>query len=439
MKRKAMLFLALSLLLSGCSWAASPYVSVTPHREQRQNAQTDVVAAANYLELLGALQSIISEGSEVSAIVVEAYPEEGLTHGMERAVEYILKNDAIGAYAVESIRYELGTSSGMSAVSVSIQYHHSRSEIQRIRPVKDMEEAASAVAAALEGYAANLVLHVEEYRQQDMTQLVQDYARQHPDKVMETPQVTEGVYGTGNSRVLELIFSYRTSRDALRRMQEEVRPVFDAASLYVSGGSEDSQKLSQLYAFLMERFDYKEETSITPAYSLLSHGVGDSQAFATVYAAMCRSAGLECLIVDGARYGEPWTWNIVRDGDYYCHVDLLRCSEAGRYMTMTDSAMEGYVWDYSSYPACYGPVREGQPDRPEETTEPTAPAQTLPPTLPPETTAPTVPEETTQPTVPEETTAPTVPEETTAPTVPGETIPSTVPEETAPSAPDEKS
>ena len=45
----------------------------------------------------------------------------------------------------------------------------------------------------------------------------------------------------------------------------------------------------------MERYDYRIETSITPAYSLLRHGVGDSRAFAVVYAAMCQQAGLECL------------------------------------------------------------------------------------------------------------------------------------------------
>ena len=151
---------------------------------------------------------------------------------------------------------------------------------------------------------------------------------------------------------MELIFSYQTSRDSLRRMQSQVKPVFDAATLYVSGDGEEKQKFSQLYAFLMERFDYKLETSITPAYSLLRHGVGDSRAFATVYAAMCRSAGLECLVVTGARSGEPRSWNIVLDNGQYYHVDLLH--EQGSFWEYTDWQMSSYVWDYSDYPACNG-------------------------------------------------------------------------------------
>ena len=205
------------------------------------------------------------------------------------------------------------------------------------------------------------MLLVGQYEDTDFSQFVQDYAREHPETIMEVPQVTQALYGTGESRVVELIFSYQTSRDSLRRMQTQVKPVFESAVLYVSGDGDDYQKFSQLYAFLMERFDYKLETSITPTYSLLRHGIGDSRAFAQVYAAMCRDAGLTCITVTGTRDGEPWTWNIILDGEEYYHVDLLRCSERGKYRELTDEEMEGYVWDYSDYPACTGkPVQAGK-------------------------------------------------------------------------------
>lgn len=206
----------------------------------------------------------------------------------------------------------------------------------------------------MEGFALGIVLLVEEYKVRDYTQFVQDYAQENPQTVMETPQVTEAVYGSGGSRVVELVFAYQNSRDSLRRMQTQVQPVFDSAVLYVSGDDADRQKYAQLYAFLMEPFDYKLETSITPAYSLLRHGVGDSRAFATVYAAMCRDAGLECLVVAGTHAGEPWTWNLVLDDGQHYHVDLLRCSESGEFRKFPDAEMGEYVWDYSMYPASTG-------------------------------------------------------------------------------------
>jgi len=369
-QRSILLILSMSLLLGGCSWANRSYVSVEPHKEQRQTMQTDVIMASDYLELLGALEEMIASGTEVAAIKVPEYPEDAIEYGMNRAVRHSMQNDPIGSYAVSDILYELGSSGGVPAVSVNISYLHNRSEIQRIRKAADSQAAEEIVAEALQGYEPSIVILVEEYELRDFTQFVQDYAEENPQTVMEIPQVSQSDYGTGRDRVLELIFTYQTSRDALRRMQSQVKPVFDAASLYVSGEGEDYQKFSQLYAFLMERFDYKFETSITPSYSLLRHGVGDSRAFATVYAAMCRSAGLECMTVTGTRSGEPWTWNIVLDDGCYYHVDLLRSNVSGQFREFTDDQMETYVWDYSAYPACSGIKAE------EQATDLPAPAET---------------------------------------------------------------
>ena len=349
MKRMILsLLLAMCLLLTGCG----TYVSVTPHREQRQQAQSDVAAAADYLELLSAVRATVASGNEVVTITVADYPQDALEWGISRAILYAQSSDPIGAYAVEEIAYELGTRNGVPAVSVSIRYLHNRSEIQRIRKASGMERAESIVSDALESYESGVVLLIEDYKTRDFTQFVQDYAQMHPENVMEIPMVSQMIYGVGRNRVVELIFTYQTSRDSLRRMQGQVKPVFDAASLYVSGDGEDYQKFSQLYAFLMERFEYKLETSITPSYSLLRHGVGDSRAFATVYAAMCRSAGLECLVVTGTCSGEPRSWNMVKDNGVYYHVDLLH--EQGGFREYTDAQMSSYVWDYTEYPACNG-------------------------------------------------------------------------------------
>ena len=370
MKQKVILWMvSLSLFLSGCSVFNQSYISVEPHREQRQTMQTDAIVAADYLELLGALESMIASGTEVAAIKVPDYPEETLEYGIYRAVRHSMENDPIGSYAVADIVYELGSSSGIPAISVSISYHHNRSEIQRIRKAADTKAAEKIVAEALRGYEPGIVILVDNYTLRDFSQFVQDYAEENPETVMEIPQVSQSNYGTGRDRVLELNFTYQTSRDSLRRMQSQVQPVFDAAALYVSGEDEDFRKFSQLYGFLMERFDYKLETSITPAYSLLRHGVGDSRAFATVYAAMCRSAGLECMTINGTRAGEPWTWNIVLDHGSYYPVDLLRSEEGGQFRELTDAEMRNYVWDYSAYPACAGEQSREAADAAETTVE----------------------------------------------------------------------
>ena len=48
MKQKLLpLLLALSLLLTGCGWMDGRYSSVTPHLEQRQDTQPEVIVASD--------------------------------------------------------------------------------------------------------------------------------------------------------------------------------------------------------------------------------------------------------------------------------------------------------------------------------------------------------------------------------------------------------
>lgn len=365
---------ALCLLLTGCSLFDGSYLSVTPHEEQTAAGQTGVVSANNYRQLQKVVEDMVSSGSESGVISIADYDQELVEQNMTAVVRHICQTYPIGAYAVEDIQYEVGTNSGRPAIAVTISYRHSRVEIQRIRRVQTMDGVQTVIGDALDACDAGVVLQVANYQDTDFSQIVEDYAEAHPDTVMESPLVAAGIYGSGDTRVVELTFTYQTSRESLRSMQSQVKTVFDSAALYVSGEGSDSQKLSQLYGFLIERFDYAMETSITPAYSLLRHGVGDSRAFAVVYAAMCRQAGLECQIVTGTRMGEPWTWNIVRDNDLYYHVDLIRSSNAGGFVEYLDGDMTGYVWDYSAYPACatnYAQTMETQPqptpeDAPEE-------------------------------------------------------------------------
>lgn len=368
MKFRRILCLILALCtLTGCSMLSNRYVSVTPHREQNQKTQDGMIQASDYRQLRAALEDMVVSARESGIIDVTGYESKALESGMSMVARYIETTFPIGAYAVEDLTYEIGVHSGKSAVAINITYSRSRIEIQKIRTVADMEATAEAMYEAMEDHDASLVLLVEDYSDTDFPQLAQDYVEANPAAVMETPAVSMGVYGGGNGRVMEFTFTYQNSRENLRQMKSQVAPVFASAALYVSGDASDSQKYSQLYAFLMERFDYTLETSITPAYSLLCHGVGDSRAFATVYAAMCRRAGLECLTVTGTHSGEPRTWNIICDNGIYYHVDLLRSNLEGRFRGFADWEMGGYVWDYSAFPACGGILEEPT----EETTEAT--------------------------------------------------------------------
>lgn len=341
---------ALCLLLGGCSWMDGSYLSVKPHQEQNTGIQVRDRSASNYLQLRTALENMVDSGVENAVINVAGYRQDLIDDGIANAVMHAMQRYPLGAYAVDDITYEVGINGGRPAILVNITYIHGRSEIRTIENAADMNDVKQMVTQALEQCDGNVVAWVKSYQAVDLLQTVEDYMKANPHLVMEMPQVSVGVYpDAGSSRIVEVKFTYETSRESLRQMQQQVRRIFASAQLYINSGATPEQKYAQLYTFLMERFDYQFQTSITPAYSLLSHGVGDSEAFASIYAAMCQEAGLECQMVSGTKYGNGWYWNIAQDGGVNRHIDLLRCYEQGQFRQLTNEQMDGYVWDYSAY------------------------------------------------------------------------------------------
>lgn len=306
---------------------------------------------SSYQELQTAIEEAVESGQQKTTISVENYVPTLLNEDLKNVVHTVCTNHPIGAYAVEAIDYEVGTVSGVQAVALNITFNRNPDEIANMKCVEDSQQALELIKQALNQCDSGVAMRISRFEETDFSQIVEDYAEQNPDQIMELPQVMASLYPEqGDDRVVDIRFVYQTNREALRQMQVYVQPVFRSAELYVSSEEESNAvKYARLYTFLMERNDYKVETSITPTYSLLRHGVGDSRAFANVYAAMCRKAGLTCYVVSGTRNGEARFWNIIRDGDICYHVDLL--NQAG-FVRYTDQQMVGYVWDYSAYPAC---------------------------------------------------------------------------------------
>lgn len=355
MKQIVPVLLGICLLLSGCmTWFDGNYHSIAPHKEHENRPDTGNMNAAQYSDLIFSLEQMIQFCTENGVINVEQYDPSQIAHDMNQAVADIRQNNPVGAYAVEQIQYDIGTSAGQPAVAVTITYVRTLSEIRKIRTASDLDTVLNIVTSALDECAPEVVIYLSDLHIADFGEWIEDYANLHPDIVMEVPTISANYYPeTGVDRIVELKFIYQTSRETLRNYQSRVFPIFEAAELYVSGDGSNAQKYAQLYSFLMERYDYQYQTSITPAYSLLIHGVGDAKAFATTYAAMCRRAGLECETISGTRNGEAWFWNLILTDDGYVHIDLLRNHQHGSFQTYSDDQMRNYVWDYSAYPTTH--------------------------------------------------------------------------------------
>lgn len=351
-----LLIFAILASLTGCNWMDGSYISVTPHQVGYSDEE-DTLMISDFIDLRSAVISMIDSGETEGILPLKDYLPQDIRADMIRVKDYVMSTSPIGAYAVQNIDYEYDTTNDKATLSLEISYRHTKTEIGKIHAVYGMDGAKTFLVDTLNNHRKSLVLLVTRYEDMDVHQWITDYIALHPEIVMETPQISIQTYPEqGEARVVEILFSYQNSRDALRQMQNQVSPIFSSAKLYVSTEVDDLTKLEQLYTFLMERFDYKYETSQTPAYSLLYCGVGDSKAFAEVYAAMCRQIGLECSVVSGIYQGQSRYWNLIQlDGIYY-HVDLLHSEQSGSLQLMEHEEMSEYQWDQSLYPASGTPV-----------------------------------------------------------------------------------
>lgn len=381
--KMAVLFGLTAVLLSGCSgWKSGSFASVSPHAGQySQEDPVELDQAGSYSDLRNAVLGMTHEAAETCVLSVDSY-EGNLEEDVDRAIAYAKTEDPIGAYAISQLSYRFDRIGSENVVILEGTYRHSRGEIASIETARYGTALDRKLADALGSFAPSVTLLVYDYQETDFVQKVEKYARDNPDVVMERPKVGVHVYPeAGTNRVVELTFGYETSRDTMWTMRGAVETYFSSAEGYVSMAENDYTKADRLYAFLAELLSEDQEPSVTPTYSLLYRGAGDSAAAADVYAAMCWKAGVSCMRVDGTRNGEPWSWNIVRIGDSYAHVDLRSDRRVEGTVFLGDEDMEGYTWDTELAHQCVRiwPAPEYDPEQgQEEPSEGTEPETELP-------------------------------------------------------------
>lgn len=382
--KMAVLFVLTAVLLSGCSgWKSGSFASVSPHAGQySQEDPVELEQAVSYMDLRDAVQSMTHEAAETCVLSVDSY-EGNLEEDVDSAIAFAKTEDPIGAYAIIQLSYRFDRIGSENVVILEGTYRHSRAEIAGIETARYGAALDRKLEDALDSFAPSVTLLVFGYQDTDFIQKVEKYARNNPDMVMERPKVGVHIYPEeGTNRVVELTFDYETSRDTMWTMRGAVETFFSSAEGYVGMAEDEYTKADRLYAFLAELLSENQEPSLTPTYSLLCQGSGDSAAAADVYAAMCWKAEVTCMRVDGTRDGEPWSWNIVRIGDSYAHVDLRADHREDGTVFLGDEDMEGYTWDAESTHRCeriwpapeYDP-EEGQGEPSEETEPDTEPPQ----------------------------------------------------------------
>lgn len=355
MKRFLLFLILAALLLSGCSIRLNDeYLSVAPHVEPSTATtpedEAEPLVITNRNELRGTMLSFVRDWVEHDVVIVRNY-EGDISVDLAETLQYATKEDPVGAYAVDFADAQLQGDGTEGSIEISIVFRRSAAEIAAIETVSGNAGAFEKIRLALTNFDTSLTLRIRNYQQVEFSDYIRKYCIEHPQTVLALPEFSVSVYPQeGETRILELHFSYTHTREEMRNMLDSVNTILNSASSYVRHAQDDLERVQLLFRFLTERIDYTmgETEPTMPAYSLLKERVAHSLSFASVFFVECSKADVSCSIVYGIRGEETRYWNYLKIDEQEYYVDLMRSVEKGEtelvLLTRQQLESEGYQW-----------------------------------------------------------------------------------------------
>lgn len=400
MKRILLILLCISMLTGCATLAPDSYVSVTPHEiTDNPTTATNASEVSNYHSLKISILNQIRMGRTEGIIHAVNY-EGNVEEDLKQAAYEVSSLNPLGAYAVEYMTHSCNLLVTYYEIRISITYRRSAKEIAQLKTFTTTEQFEKMLTDAVDNFDDRIAVQISDYghEAEDIAAFVTEYCITNPATVMEVPKISVSVYPeSGKSRIVEVAFHYTNNPQGLMAKQRAVETNIDAAAEYIRYRQDTYDKATLLYSYLTQRFHYRHAETATPLYDALCSGVADPTGLAQAWKLICDESDMECLLVSGMKNGQPYTWNILRTGTYYRHLDLAQCvlSDSG-LVFHSDGEMTAYSWNIEQYPACK-PLPAAQPEVPEEEeaepSEDTAPEETFPEESVPEETLPEESEE----------------------------------------------
>lgn len=352
---------SLLLLLSGCGKHSNEYIVVENYvpSVQESGHQDGKIVVKNYAALKKALLSMAYAGQTEGSIVFDSAYDGDTTEDMASACWTVRTQDALCAYCVENIAYELNKIVTINEASVYISYSDVTVSPRDIRHMAFSSGAEAALKSSLSENSKQLVLLVEHsgYSAEDMGAVVTEIYRENPTIVPREPMTAVNMYsGSGSQRLYEININYGLTEDEINERSAQLKAIDAFASLNTESLSE-TQRAYTACKYLVDNCSVSDNAADNTAYSALVNSSANSEGLAFAYVELCRQLDIDCRIVYGQRDWNEHCWNIVKlDGSYY-HVDVSSAIASGLEASFigNDEDFWGlYRWDVSNYPKCTG-------------------------------------------------------------------------------------
>ncbi len=352
---------ALAFALCGCGSAfEKEYEAVSDYvpTVQASPYTGDKVTVRSFGSLKQAISEFVLRGETTGKIVFDTAYDGDATEDLASACWQIRTQNALCAYCVENMAYELNKIVTYYEATVYITYAESRAAVSDIVSLPYSSGLTDVIRAAFADFEERLVLliNASSYTEDGMAELVHSVYTSYPLSLPKKPNVSVNLYtGTGMQRLYEITLDYgvdEEEQESFRSSVDKLSSLFDAQTRRL----DEPHRALAACEYLTANCHY-DARGYDSAYSALSYGYAGSEGIALAYTELCRQLGIDCTVVYGQLDWADHCWNVIKlDGDYY-HVDVTACIDGGieAGFLKNDEAMWGsYRWNASDLKPCNG-------------------------------------------------------------------------------------
>ena len=298
MRKKVLCLLAAltaACLLCACSVLEKEYVSIHDYlpSEQVQSAAGGRFTVHGANALKSAILSMAYDGRTEGSVVFDSSYEGDAAEDMEIACWAVRTEDALCAYCVENISYEINKIVTINEASIKISYSKVSESPRNIVHLGFSSEAEAAILNAMLKGDRTLTLLVGRsgFSAEDMMAQVGKAYRDNPTVVPKEPTATINVFsGAGMQRLYEIHIDYGMSAAKLRQCRRQMENYSPFADIDQSSFSE-AERAYIACRYLTENCKITENSEANSAYSALIEQEADSEGLAFGYVELCRQLG----------------------------------------------------------------------------------------------------------------------------------------------------
>ena len=353
------LILCLVFTLSGCASIYDKeysYIEDYVYPTVNPDYDREVSSVNNLSELKSAILDAVYAGSDECQIIFAEDYRENESEDLANACWQIRSQDALCAYCVEDISYDLTRIVTYNEANVNIKYADIGIPFSDIHLLTYATGLKDIISTSINNLDKKIVLCINRssYSSNEIEDLVTETYRERPIISPVEPSVSVNMFSGNNSqRVYELVLDYGLSEDELITEKE----LLDNISLF----SEEEINLSdrEKAEIIYDRLNTDEPGSGRSVYDSLVLKNANSEGNALGFVALANEIGIDARIVYGKKLGMDFCWNIVKVDSNYYHV-VVDPAQDTCVFSSDEEMWSNYRWDTSEYPQCISEFPENE-------------------------------------------------------------------------------